>query len=418
VGIIGTLAGVAFAPTTTWQFQVSALPVFVNQALIHTRWYQDCFFDFTALSGVPGASKQYVAPIMIDYRDDVAGSLPVYPTLTLADPNLAANSATRGVISIVIPGMFFGPIGTNEKLRIIGVSFHVINTTPLQYMGGTCTVYRPVLELDDRIFNARGSSINNDSWQGNYAPGVGGEGVAENFGARVIQLPLGDVASARNFPTFQQWSAHEGSYSVCALDNDEFCNWTSGIHGEVPIGIAFAPPPPALPSFRNSWSRSDVIIGAVSVGSYSITLRNAGGAITSIIDAQSAYINSIETTCSRFTELPVQSTFMLNVIWMFEILPDLTDPNFTIAHQSAPYDPIALEYYKKISRAFPAGTLVRFNPLGEWFAKILGVLAKVAGPVGIALGAAGVPFAAQVGGGVQAASSAILSYMNKPGKAV
>jgi len=94
----------------------------------------------------------------------------------------------------------------------------------------------------------------------------------------------------------------------------------------------------------------------------------------------------------------------VNVRWLIERMPGPTETDLVVlATPSAPFDPLALELYSRCIRDMPPGVPLSENPLGEWFANVLGKVSELAPVIGDAVGAF-VPGASLIGKAVGAAA--------------
>ncbi len=83
-----------------------------------------------------------------------------------------------------------------------------------------------------------------------------------------------------------------------------------------------------------------------------------------------------------YTGLSEQTTLTIRARWMIERFPNDQEPEIIVlATPSPPLDPIALEIYSRISQMMPAAVMFKENDNTEWWKRVLGGIAEVAGPL-------------------------------------
>lgn len=117
-----------------------------------------------------------------------------------------------------------------------------------------------------------------------------------------------------------------------------------------------------------------------------------------------------------FTGLSNATVLTIKVKVYVERAPTFSEANLAVlASPSAPYDVRALGLYSRCISELPVATKVRDNASGDWWRSVLGVLSKVAGPVGMALNTV-MPGAGAMGLALQTAASTTSLLTKKSNK--
>lgn len=387
----------------TWDVQFNLFPFFtktrteLEKGLVNLPGPN---FGRNYVSNAPGGGANEVTlyPLHISAKN-ATSPLPLWPVPHPANEWKGASDLPNGYYhgGIDIPTSVY----ESQRCRIVAAGFEVVNTTALQYMNGTCTVYRPRAEFDleDQVIRYV-----------RYHLVEGGLGPVPDYvrymdtrlPTRIIQLPFSTTQEAMRCDNVRQWSAVEGAYCVGVLDTDEMCRFTSPFDMTPLVGLT---------NFRTAETFSCLTSKLDRVLPFHKD-KLANDVPWTPVYTQPLYVNALETSCALFTGLDPNTTFTVNVKWLVESIPDQFQEDNYLAVPSTPFDPVALEYYRRVVRDIPAGVMVKDNPLGEWFSQIMGILADHAVGVGTGIGTLfGAPsIGAAIGGGVGAAARALGNY--------
>jgi hypothetical protein len=251
--------------------------------------------------------------------------------------------------------------------RLIGMGFELVNTTAELYKQGQLTAWRMPTTYTEQ----------NLSWTT----------TPQQFTATVTRFPPGNIANAQLLFGSRSWAAAEGAYIVGRQ------NSTSN--------------PPFLPSVKLLAYTSQDMQNNATDTYYSPFPLNAP-------QINSDYYPPFDTSGVHLTGLSYQTSLTVNVRWLFERIPSPLETDLVVlATPSSSYDALALELYTRCMQSMPAGVMLKENPLGEWFANILGGIADIAPKIGGVLGALGIPGAAPIGQIVSQASREIQGIHNE-----
>lgn len=260
----------------------------------------------------------------------------VYPFSILAkndssggglDP-LADNPETR-------IGLSFGQIAQGSAFRVVKQAFEVINTTASLYKGGYVDTYR---------YNAGDSPFYCQQAASSQLAGI----------CRAVGSPPTTSTTIVNLPNYYGGSAIEGAYVINLPDSAE-----NLVLPQTGSQVLFLDTPGATAS------------AGFNLFGCGFTGWNFCGAFLSGLTAQSSFKVRVRTT--------------------LEIFPTPKDNNAFIrmTQLATPWDPTVFHILSEVLREMPAACAYTDNPLGEWFHKILAVVADHAPLVGAAFGPAG-----------------------------
>ena len=185
----------------------------------------------------------------------------------------------------------------------------------------------------------------------------------------LVRTPPTSLADLTLLPDVCQWPAAEGGYSVVPL---------KGIPNRSAMSL---PRYPILVSTDLTAGVSENITcaGPIAVTSV-IPSFPYSGAITHYTDFPGE--NPQDSVVWFLTGLSEQTTLTLRSRWMVERFPNDQEAEIVVlATPSAPFDPVALEIYSRVSQSMPAAVMFKENPAGEWWKRILGEIVDVAGPM-------------------------------------
>lgn len=274
----------------------------------------------------------------------------VYPLSILAkndssagglDP-LADNPETK-------TGLSFGSLAEGSAFRIVKQAVEIINTTASIYRGGYVDTYR---------FNSGDAPFYSQQSSAAQMAGV----------CRAVGRPPSTSNAIVNLPNYYGGDATEGAYVINLPDSAE-----NLVQPQVGSQVLFLTQPGAASS------TGFTLFGCGFTG------WNFSGAFLSGLTAQSTFKIRFRTT--------------------LEIFPTPSDGNsfLRLTQLSTPWDPVVMHILSEVLREMPAACAYTDNPLGEWFHKILAVVADHAPLVGAAFGPAG----SLIGTGVSALAKGI-----------
>lgn len=377
--------------TGQWEVQFNFFPFFCNTRanLVKSNRSRAAIGNGVANNLPVNDNRVQLYPFHISAKNSIA-PLPLWPIGLVGDGDSAWKGATDLPNGYYHGGMDIPFHAYNaQRCRIVAAGFEVVNTTALQYMNGTCTVYRPRAELDvaHQQVNA------NHTYFGPWAP-LAEEKISQRLVVNTVQLPFATPAQAMRCDNVRQWSATEGAYCTGVLDINEMCEFTT------PMDMT-----PVMALCRFDAGTDQPVV-------FSDTGRCVSFPGNGLIYTEPLYVNALETSCALFTGLDPNTSFTVNVKWTVETVPDQWRDDNWLATTPTSFDPVALEYYRRVVRDIPAGVMVKDNPLGEWFVQIMNILADHAVGVGTGIGTIfGAPgVGAAIGGGVGAAARALGRY--------
>lgn len=174
--------------------------------------------------------------------------------------------------------------------------------------------------------------------------------------------PPNDLSVLTQYPGARTWAAEKGAYLVCSMNNDQN--------------------PPQMQSTSYGW------IGLYEpfdhTGTYS---REGFGTFHNSLS--SSVIVPWDTSIAWFAGLSADTTLRVTVHYYVETFPQPAQIDLIgFSSPTTPYDAMIMEMYARAMREMPPGVPVGMNPLGEWFNKVMSVLANVAPKIGTVIGTA------------------------------
>lgn len=233
-------------------------------------------------------------------------------------------------------------------MRLIGLSYEVVDETPKFYQQGAVTCYN------------RPSSINTAAYTVDIDEG--GSSVQQFHVCQAAASPLNRIAQATIIPTSKTWKASEGVYVVCRRNGSD----NPFVRPSLTNLFLYGPQDPVDDSLYTSY-----------------VPREAVYAEQSPIDPVNAdSFNNIvpyNITGAYFTGLSAQyATLRLRTKFIYEILPDPTDTSLiplATPTVSRNYDFETL--LEKIISELPYAVPQTMNPKGEFWGMIIKAAKKV-----------------------------------------
>lgn len=277
------------------------------------------------------APEAFIAPVTIDFQADGVNFG-------------AAASITTGQY-LDIPSNF-----TQGSHRLCAMGIEVVNTTAELNLQGLCSIARIPMAV-----NNYAATLTDATGTGNMT--------AQLFGQKTAPINLNDMVAISGTT---QWHAKDGAYTVVSLKNTGM--WSHDVVPEYPM----------------------IILTDLKTGSDVAVYNNS--ALGPNLDAGVApyplFTDTMpgRTLCDQsiimFTGLSDTSTLTIRARFILERFPGLNESELLpLTKPSAPYDPLALQLYAKLMTRIPPGCKFTENPSGEWWARMVGGLAEVAGPI-------------------------------------
>ena len=269
--------------------------------------------------------------------------------LTASGSDWTTNAAATQVgTTIGLPQAFSG-----GQTRLIGCGWEAVNITPAINQGGSITAYRnPCAMVDSFIL----PEITSPSGYA-FTP------------LKMGSLPPGTQADAALYPNSRTWQASEGIYQVLAMNSIEqpFVNPVPGLVGYMQ--------PPTVAQLTANAPRLSYLPAQALVVPWS------GNRYTHCSHPLNFDISGSVITTPGFDQ-----TYQITVRYMIERIPTTTDQTLLVlAHEPAPYDPLAIEIYSHAMSRLPVACRVDENPLGEWFEQVMDVVSTALPAVGKAV---------------------------------
>lgn len=288
--------------------------------------------------------------------------------------------------------------------RVVGFGYELTNTTPQMYQSGSMVTY----QSPSTVYKAG---------TGSYCSQLLGTapGVSMLLPSTSTFMPApSTIDEATSLPTAKQWDAKHGCYLIPRLTH-----FDSDFNGPDCLGTVDAKV--GTMSLANATSVTDSVLvqpNLVGTGPSLAISHSTGSRVDSdVIPASVGNFYSSGATMPysatgvHFTGLSPESTFTLVVTYFIQVCPF---PYSALAKMVVPtpaYDPRVYEIYTKVMRAVPLATYKDDNDFGTWFKKVIGMVARVAGPVGAALG---IPAAGRAVGTIASGIAALPGRKRQP----
>ena len=229
-----------------------------------------------------------------------------------------------GVVAVG-SGLALPPKFASGRYRVIGQAYEIHNTTAPLYKSGSCTTYRkPAQRLS--------------SFARTEANPVTSAGFLE-----IINGPAASLSEAAQYPNSQTWSAADGAYVVCTLNNID--NPVVGVRP----GWTFMS---RNGNYFTDGTKSFVDGVGIRTGSAAAWHFDLAGTI--------------------LTGLSPETKLTVNVRYLVQRFPDESNVDLLVTAGPSPgADALALELYSRALKSLPVAVRVGENPLGEWFNHVL-----------------------------------------------
>jgi len=318
--------------TANWSCRITTYPVAsdmnLNNGILHTN-----------LLGQVDAGPNKIAPVVIDYADD----------------NTPFGEFHSGADIISIPLDFLkGPF------KIGAMGLEAVNTTSELHKQGLFS-------------GARMNQICNETFSCTTVNAGASVSALTTGACYLVRTPPNTLADLTLLPDVCQWEAKEGAYSVVPLKG---------------MGTRSAMANPRYPILTATDITAGVDENIEVAGPIITTSVIPDFPNTTAISHFTAFPgeNPQDSVVWFFTGLSAETTLTIRGRWMIERYPNDQEPEIVVlSTPSAPYDPVALEIYSRVSQNMPAAVMFKENPEGEWWQRILGEMADVIGPMLIAL---------------------------------
>jgi len=321
-------ASIAAGP---WDCRITTWPVETTANFSPADYKANTFVENGA-----GTPTCCMAAVTIDFR---AAGTPFIPLGDLPGAN--------GSKQLNVPSNF-----TKGNHKVAGMGVEVINTTAELYKQGLCTISRMNQSTDTNftanVYNSAGTS----HMCATLAP---------------VRIPPYDLAAMVLLPGTCSWHASEGAYSVVALKD---------------VGTRSDLVMPRYPMvFTTDLSVGGIPIPVQTNGALLPDLAGGGAPYSVFFDNNPGHL-PMETTTIMFSGLSDQTTLTVRSRFLIERYPTIAEGDLIVlATPTASFDPFALEVYTKVMNSMPPGVKFTENPTGEWWARVLGGLAEVVGPL-------------------------------------
>jgi len=413
------------ATTGTWTLNIANLPIVTNdvygQVGLHgsiratvpvSQRLQGVFYpDVSAMSS---AFKVGTFTLMATTGNPLtATTAQLWPDCSIdndAQYQLYAPSVTRGSTAFSPMGDFLDtPIygGTGARLRafrVVSQGFELVNTTPKIDVGGSVTVYRV-----NSVFDRTSHNYNHLLAAPAYDP-ENTEWVSKSIQTKWLNLPANDVSNVTNLASADTWDAERGVYCVAALDTATMCNFIAFTDRDAVVGANYLKYYPNTTSmFVTTPPGVDALDRVITfTDNFQNPLMAEIGGLFQHSMPDYIPLSAVQTSGCIFSELPMNSTFRMDMRITIEYVPLYCDPDIQRAPALTMYDDQALLLYHRVVPDLPAGCPVHDNGAGDWFRSVmdlvLGKASIVGGAISAALIGSAVP-GAMIGRGVQAAWS-------------
>lgn len=321
VQVVKTLTKPAGLPAGNWDLHLFNMPVSYNTNLS----------DGVILA----TNLQRTGRILQDLNGPECGTgLAAFATAPGADwYNNSSNSKN------ISKGLQLESRFSTGRHRLFGMGYEAVNTTAEIYQQGSVTTYKRPARAVDAVFS-----------EGTPATAY------KHY--KFISTGVANSAEAAVYPNSKTWAAKEGVYAICTL-NDVDCPVTEAIPGS---GV-FATTSNKFDSSNNQWGVGTLPSDETLICTYPFDITGA-----------------------VFTGLSEQSALTVTVRYLIERFPEKDSPDLIVLGRPSPsYDPLALELYARCLEHLPSAVMVKENPFGEWFGKILQTIGKYAPAVGSVL---------------------------------
>lgn len=262
-----------------------------------------------------------------------------------------------------------------QRSRLISGAYEIHNTTPELYRGGAITDYSVVDPPTEGFMPQR------SPYSANGINLLLGSGTGLTIAAPPTSLAIATQING------SLRDAADGSYvnlKMADVDGFDAQMPTIGAIGFT-TDIANVLPATGLSATQR--------MGFITPTTFTDTPPVTAGIDGNFVSTTYRRLNFIQCG-SYLTGLPFQTSLVLSWDLQIENFPRPGTKNMKLAHESAAYDPRALEFVHATQEALPTGVAVKENGSGGWFKDVLNVakqvssgLAMIPGPIGAIAGA-------------------------------
>jgi hypothetical protein len=279
--------------------------------------------------------------------------------------------------------------GGDSMGRVVGAGIEIINNTAPLNQQGACTVSR---SPSHRYVEPANCWLGNTATKNPFDTTTASSQLNGDISTVSFSTQFGPPASieaANAFSSTKTWRAAEGCYSVVSFDLDE---------------VPFSAPGRRASAFINTAKLENQLTGTTlkSADSLATVTKLFGdpvandGAVKGK-EADPAYEVHCDNTSIMLTGLSKETTFTIAVRYIIEKAPRILDAGGSdlvrLSSPSANYDSVALKAYRHTIALMPVGVPSKYNPLGEYWNHIVGLVAKAAPILSNAIGAIPLPTA-------------------------
>lgn len=333
--------GLSTASGNKWDLHVSALPI-LNQASFYT-----CkLVSSTRFYGSDDDESNFVNLFPITVQGVNSG-----------DPTFMGGYTSFSGVATTVSGYSSStslPFQVPRKMRVIGVSFEVVDESPTLYQQGSVTVYQSP------------SDCQKSAYMGFYIRPPSSGYSSKNYPVDMFNGPPNRIEQATILPSSKTWKAKEGAYVIGRRNIDCVPFERPTTSNQVLFGI----PDPVNPNLRNSFVSREWFNAE-----FSSTDNNFFDSFNMITNYNicGAYL------CGLNSEF---GTYRVRQKIAYEILPDPTDSSLiSLATPTLPRNPLFEKLLDESVSRLPPGVPQTSNPKGEFWKQVLGVVKKVANGV-------------------------------------
>lgn len=332
-----------------WDLHVATLPLTQSARAYGVYSLQPAGFSAGATTGTESMFKT-LYPISLSANN--SGD-PTYCAVSTLIPILGISPGITSYVSNPSAA-----VTTPRCLRIIALSFEVVDESPTLYQQGACTVYSRASNVTsnriyDTIVTPTGDNVNRNTLL-----------YTDSFSA-----PPTRIQQATILPNSKTWKASEGAYVIArkTVDTVPFTRPSAANF------FMISPPDSDNAVLKNSW------VGRESLNLVrdpaNVAYQDAFTAVTPY-NVSGAYLTGLN---SEFGTYRIRSKIS------YEIIPDPADTTLIPqATPSLPRNPQFEALLQETIHRLPPGVPQTMNPAGEWWKvirKVSGVALKAVAPV-------------------------------------
>lgn len=238
-----------------------------------------------------------------------------------------------------------------DMTRLIACGWEVANITPAISAGGSVTAYRTPSHSTESQLGVQFATV---------------PPVYAIRPATLGALPPANQSEAALYPNSRTWLATDGLYQTAVLSES-----TNPFKNPVPHHAGFS----VVPTGSVISANTDRI-ALLPVNTFDVA--------TSSYWAQVMHLYPYDVSGAIFTNSTGSTQqYQITVRYYLERVPTTADqPLLVLAQKPCPYDPLVLEIYSRALSEIPVGCTIDENPLGEWFDRVMEVVANVLPTIG------------------------------------